>query len=96
MNEYIRFAYGEFSARIILHSKTEIKKLSFKLSKYISNSKISLNKIKNKDIYLLLKNKNAVIESAIIYVANEYKDWQKLILKYFQSFIVCNSMFSFI
>ena len=58
INECIRFAYGEFSARIILHSKTEIKKLSFKLSKYISNSKISLNKIKNKNIYLLLKNKN--------------------------------------
>ena len=58
INECIRFAYGEVSARIILHSKTEIKKLSFKLSKYISNSKISLNKIKNKNIYLLLKNKN--------------------------------------
>lgn len=58
INECIRFAYGEFSARIILHSKTEIKKLSFKLSKYMSNSKISLNKIKNKNIYLLLKNKN--------------------------------------
>jgi len=58
IHECIRFAYGEFSARIILHSKTEIKKLSFKLSKYISNSKISLNKIKNKNIYLLLKNKN--------------------------------------
>ena len=58
INECIRFAYGEFSARIILHSKTEIKKLSFILSKYISNSKISLNKIKNKNIYLLLKNKN--------------------------------------
>jgi len=57
INECIRFAYGEFSARIILHSKTEIKKLSFILSKYISNSKISLNKIKNKNIYLLLKNK---------------------------------------
>ena len=57
INECIRFAYGEVSARIILHSKTEIKKLSFKLSKYISNSKISLNKIKNKNIYLLLKNK---------------------------------------
>ena len=57
IHECIRFAYGEFSARIILHSKTEIKKLSFKLSKYISNSKISLNKIKNKNIYSLLKNK---------------------------------------
>ena len=32
INECIRFAYGEVSARIILHSKTEIKKLSFKLS----------------------------------------------------------------
>ena len=58
INECIRFAYGEFSARIILNSKAEIKKLSFIVSKYISNSKISLNKIKNKNIYLLLKNKN--------------------------------------
>ena len=58
INECIRFTYGEVSARIILHSKIEIKKLSFKLSKYISNSKISLNKIKNKNIYSLLKNKN--------------------------------------
>ena len=57
IHKCIGFAYGEFSARIILHSKTEIKKLSFKLSKHISNSKISLNKIKNKNIYLLLKNK---------------------------------------
>ena len=58
INECVRFAYGEFSARIILHSKTEIKKLSSNLRKYINNSKISLNKIKNKNIYLLLKNKN--------------------------------------
>ena len=58
INECVRFAYGEFSARIILHSKTEIKKLSSILRKYINNSKISLNKIKNKNIYLLLKNKN--------------------------------------
>ena len=58
INECVRFAYGEFSARIILHSKTEIKKLSSILKKYINNSKISLNKIKNKNIYLLLKNKN--------------------------------------
>ena len=58
ISECVRFAYGEFSARIILHSKTEIKKLSSILKKYINNSKISLNKIKNKNIYLLLKNKN--------------------------------------
>ena len=50
INECVRFAYGEFSARIILHSKTEIKKLSSILKKYINNSKISLNKIKNKNI----------------------------------------------
>ena len=29
LNECIRFAYGELSARIILHNKKEIKKLSF-------------------------------------------------------------------
>ena len=41
INECVRFAYGEFSARIILHSKTEIKKLSSILKKYIKKNKNS-------------------------------------------------------
>ena len=66
INECIRFAYGEFSARITLHSKTEIKKLSSMLNKYVSNSKISLNKIKNKNIYLLLKNRNILQHKSLV------------------------------
>ena len=88
INECIRFAYGEFSARIILHSKTEIKKLSFKLSKYISNSKISLNKIKNKNIYLLLKNKNILQHKDLVAknILNKLKNTE---FKFSKIYIYC-------
>ena len=88
INECIRFAYGEVSARIILHSKTEIKKLSFKLSKYISNSKISLNKIKNKNIYLLLKNKNILQHKDLVAknILNKLKNTE---FKFSKIYIYC-------
>ena len=88
INECIRFAYGEFSARIILHSKTEIKKLSFILSKYISNSKISLNKIKNKNIYLLLKNKNILQHKDLVAknILNKLKNTE---FKFSKIYIYC-------
>ena len=88
INECIRFAYGEFSARIILHSKTEIKKLSFKLSKYISNSKISLNKIKNKNIYLLLKNKN-ISQHKDLVVKNILNKLKNTEFKFSKIYIYC-------
>ena len=88
INECIRFAYGEFSARIILHSKTEIKKLSFKLRKYISNSKISLNKIKNKNIYLLLKNKN-ISQHKDLVAKNILNKLKNIEFKFSQIYIYC-------
>ena len=88
INECIRFAYGEVSARIILHSKTEIKKLSFKLSKYISNSKISLNKIKNKNIYLLLKNKN-ILQHKDLVAKNILNKLKNAEFKFSKIYIYC-------
>jgi len=58
LNECIRFAYGELSARIILHNKKEIKKLSFILKSYSNKKKILFSKIENKYLYDLLKNKD--------------------------------------
>ena len=88
INECIRFAYGEVSARIILHSKTEIKKLSFILSKYISNSKISLNKIKNKNIYLLLKNKN-ILQHKDLVAKNILNKLKNAEFKFSKIYIYC-------
>ena len=88
INECIRFAYGEFSARIILHSKTEIEKLSFILSKYISNSKISLNKIKNKNIYLLLRNKN-ILQHKDLVAKNILNKLKNAEFKFSKIYIYC-------
>lgn len=66
INECIRFSYGEFSARIILHSKSEIKKLSFILKNYSKKSKLLLNQIKNKNIYSLLKKKNIFLNKNLV------------------------------
>jgi glycosyltransferase involved in cell wall biosynthesis len=66
INECIKFAYGEFSARITLHSKAEIKKLSSTLRNSMIKSKILFNKIKNKNIYQLLKNKNILQNKNLI------------------------------
>ena len=41
----------------MLHSKSEIKKLSLILQNYSKKSKLKFNQIKNKNIYSLLKNK---------------------------------------
>lgn len=88
INECVRFAYGEFSARIILHSKTEIKKLSSILRKYINNSKISLNKIKNKNIYLLLKNKN-ILQHKDLVAKNILNILKNIKFKFSKIYIYC-------
>ena len=88
INECVRFAYGEFSARIILHSKTEIKKLSSNLRKYINNSKISLNKIKNKNIYLLLKNKN-ILQHKDLVAKNILNILKNIKFKFSKIYIYC-------
>ena len=88
INECIRFAYGEFSARIILHSKAEVKKLTAILRKYIYNSKISLNKIKNQDIYLLLKNKN-ILEHKKLIEKNILKKLKSIKFKFIEIYIYC-------
>ena len=88
INECVRFAYGEFSARIILHSKTEIKKLSSNLRKYINNSKISLNKIKNKNIYLLLKNKN-ILQHKDLVAKNILNKLKNTVFKFSKIYIYC-------
>ena len=88
INECIRFAYGEFSARIILHSKAEVKKLTAILRKYIYNSKISLNKIKNQDIYLLLKNKN-ILEHKKLIEKNILKKLKNKEFKFSKIYIYC-------
>ena len=66
INECIRFSYGEFSARIMLHSKSEIKKLSLILQNYSKKSKLKFNQIKNKNIYSLLKNKNIFLNKNLV------------------------------
>lgn len=88
INKCINFAYGEISARIILHNKLEIKKLSFKLKKYLNESKVSLNKIKNKDIYSLLKNKNILQHKKLI-SKNILSKISKTKFKYSEIYIYC-------
>ena len=46
------------SSRIILHNKKELKYLNIKLRKYLKQTKLSLHKIKRKNIYDLFENKN--------------------------------------
>ena len=88
INKCINFAYGEISARIILHNKAEIKKLSFKLKKYLGESKISLNEIKNKNIYSLLKNKNISQHKNLI-SKNILSKIRKTKFKYSEIYIYC-------
>ena len=91
INKCINFAYGEISARIILHNKIEIKKLSFKLKKYLGESKIFLNKIKNKNIYSLLKNKNISQHKNLI-TKNILNNVRKTKFKYREIYIYCASV----
>ena len=88
INKCINFAYGEISARIILHNKAEIKKLSFKLKKYLGESKISLNKIKNKNINSLLKNKN-ILQHTNLISKNILNKIKKTKFKYSEIYILC-------
>ena len=88
INKCINFAYGEISARIILHNKAEIKKLSFKLKKYLGESKISLNKIKNKNINSLLKNKN-ILQHTNLISKNILNKIKKTKFKYSEIYIYC-------
>ena len=88
MTKCINFAYGEIAARIILHNKSEIKKLSSMLKKYLNESKISLNKIKNKDIYSLLKNKNISQHKNLI-SKNILSKIRKAKFKYSEIYIYC-------
>ena len=88
MTKCINFAYGEIAARIILHNKSEIKKLSSMLKKYLNESKISLNEIKNKDIYSLLKNKNISQQKNLI-SKNILSKIRKAKFKYSEIYIYC-------
>jgi len=56
VNTCIKFALGEFSARIVLHNKKELSKLSQIFFNYIKNSKNTLKTVKTKNIHLLFKN----------------------------------------
>jgi glycosyltransferase involved in cell wall biosynthesis len=88
INECVRFAYGEFSARIIICNKLEIKKLNSILKRYRKNSKILLNKIKNKNIYLLLKKKNVFQHKNLIMknILNKIKNTE---FKFSRIYIYC-------
>lgn len=88
INECIRFTYGEFSARVILHSKAEIKKLSLILKKYSIKSKLSLNKIKNKNIYSLLKNKN-ILQHKNLITKNILSRLRDIEFKFSKIYIYC-------
>ena len=88
INECIKFAYGEFSARIILHNKIELKKLTFKLNKYLSNSKILLNKIKNKNIRSLFKNEN-ILQNKNLIEKNILNKVKNISFKYSEIYIYC-------
>jgi len=59
INTCIQFAIGEFSARIVLHNKKEINRLSLNFDKFTINSEISLDKIKDCNFFLLRKNKKS-------------------------------------
>ena len=50
----------------MLHSKSEIKKLSLILQNYSKKSKLKFNQIKNKNIYSLLKNKNIFLNKNLV------------------------------
>ena len=88
INECVRFAYGEVAARIILHSKVEVNELNIKLNKYLRNSKISLNKIKNKNIYSLFKNKN-ILQNKDLIEKNILKKLKSIKFKFNQIYIYC-------
>jgi hypothetical protein len=89
INECVRFAYGEVAARIILHSKVEVNELNIKLNKYLRNSKISLNKIKNKNIYSLFKNKN-ILQNKDLIEKNILKKLKSIKFKFNQIYILCS------
>ena len=88
INECVRFAYSEVSARIILHSKTEANELNIKLSKYLRNSKISLNKIKNKNIYSLFKSKN-ILQNKDLIEKKILKKLKSIKFKFNKIYIYC-------
>jgi hypothetical protein len=88
INECIRFAYGELSARITLHNKAEIKKLSSILRNSMRKSKILFNKIKNKNIYQLLKDKN-IFKNKDLISKNIIKIIKKTKFKFNEIYIYC-------
>ena len=85
----IKFAAGEFSARIILHSKNEIKKISSNLKAYPGISKISSDKIKNNYLYLSLKNKRNILYHKEIVTENILKKLNTIKFKFKKIFIYC-------
>ena len=88
INECIRFAYGEVSARIFLLSKREIKKLSLKLNKYLIKSKISLNKINDKNINLLFRTRD-ILRHRDLVAKNILNKLKKIKFKFSYIYIYC-------
>ena len=76
------------SSRIILHSKAELNELNFKLGKYLRNSKISLYKIKNKNIYSLFKNRN-ILQNKDLIEKNILKKLKSIKFKFIEIYIYC-------
>lgn len=88
IHECIRFAYGEVSSRIILHTKIELNELNFKLRSYLKNSKISLNKIKNNNINSLFKNKN-ILQNKDLIEKNLLEKINSIKFKFNEIYIYC-------
>ena len=91
IDECIKFAYGEFSARIFIHNKIELKQLTIKFNKYLGNSKILLNKIKNKNIHSLFKNKN-IFQNKNLIEKNILNKVKNINYKYSKIYIYCSAI----
>ena len=88
INKCINFAYGEVSSRIILHSKKEINHLNFEIKKYLKDSKININKIINKNLYLLFKSKS-ISQNKNLIEKNILNKVKNIKFKYSKIYIYC-------
>jgi len=98
INTCIKFALGEFSARIVLHNKKELKKLSKVFFNYIKNSKNILNKIKDKNTFLLFKNNKST--NSILSYQKKIKEKiltkvKNLKFKYSKIYVYCAAIHGF-
>ena len=85
----IKFAAGEFSARVILHNKKEIKKLSSNLKNYPTIPKTTSHKIRNNKLYVSLKNKKNILHHKEIVTENILKKLSTTKFKFKEIFIYC-------